>query len=295
MSAPKKKCRQYNVEYLKYGFIQSPTNKTLPMCLICQKVLSNEAMKPSKLENHLKTIHADKKDKGLSYFQSLKQNFMKQPTLSGMFSSGSKRESDGLRASYNISLLIAKCGKPHTIGEELILPAVSEVLQTVLHMPACDVIKKIPLSNSTVQRRIDEMVFDVKTSLCYYLKTTQFSLQLDESTLPDNQSLLLAYVRFLKEEKICQEMLFAKKLITDTKGESVFLVLKDFFNEKEIPLQNIISVATDGAPAMVGRYRGFVSYLKKVVPDVLAVHCVIHRQHLVAENLSGRLHDSLRN
>jgi hypothetical protein len=101
MSAPKKKCRQYNVEYLKYGFIQSPTNKTLPMCLICQKVLSNEAMKPSKLENHLKTIHADKKDKGLSYFQSVKQNFMKQPTLSGMFSSGSKRESDGLRASYN--------------------------------------------------------------------------------------------------------------------------------------------------------------------------------------------------
>ncbi|CAH1998299.1 unnamed protein product [Acanthoscelides obtectus] len=59
----------------------------------------------------------------------------------------------GLRASYNISLLIAKSGKPHTIGEKLILPAVEEVLKTVLHKPASDIIKRIPLSNNTVERR----------------------------------------------------------------------------------------------------------------------------------------------
>ena len=130
------------------------------MRLICQKVLSNEAMKPSRLENNLKKIHADKKDKDLSYFQSLKNNFKKQPTLAGMFSSESKQYSDGLRVSYNISLLISKCGKPHTIGEELSLPAVCEVLHTVLHVPASDIIKKLPLSNNTVQRRIDEMACD---------------------------------------------------------------------------------------------------------------------------------------
>ena len=62
------------------------------------------------------------------------------------------------------------------------------------------------------------MTCDVESTMCGYLKTSQFSLQLDESTLPDNQSLLLAYVQFIGEEKICQEMLFAKKLITDTKG-----------------------------------------------------------------------------
>ena len=51
-----------------------------------------------------------------------------------MFSSGSKQRGDGLRASYNISLIIAKCGHPNSIGEELILPAVIEVLQTVIHV-----------------------------------------------------------------------------------------------------------------------------------------------------------------
>lgn len=264
------------------------------MCLICQKVLSNEAMKPSRLKDHLNKIHNDKKDNNLSYFQKLKENFIKQPTLAKLFSSSVQQDGDGLLASYNISLMIAKSGKPHTIGEELIMPAISEVIRTVLHKPVSDIIKKISLSNITVQRRIDEMAQDVEDSLCGYLKTSRFSIQLDESTLPGNEALLLAYVRFSKEEQICQELLFAKYLQTDTKGESIFRALDEFLKEKEIPLNNILSVATDGAPAMVGRYRGFLAYLKKEVPNAFTVHCIIHRQHLVAKNLSTRLHNSLQ-
>ncbi|KAF2880241.1 hypothetical protein ILUMI_25935 [Ignelater luminosus] len=41
---------------------------------------------------------------------------------------------------------------------------------------------------------------------------------------------------------------------------------------------------------MLGRYREFISHLKQNVPGVLAIHCVIHRQHLVA----GRLPESLQ-
>ena len=167
-----------------------------------------------------------------------------------------------MRASYNISFLIAKSGKPHTIGEKLILPAVEEVLKTVLHKPASDIIKRIPLSYNTVERRIDEMSSDIKSFLCNYLQTTHFSIQLGESTLPDNAVLLLAYVGFIMNQEIYEELLFARTLITDTKGESIFYVLKNYFIEKAIPLLNIISVATDGAHAMVLRCRGFISYFK---------------------------------
>ncbi|CAH1981595.1 unnamed protein product [Acanthoscelides obtectus] len=118
------------------------------------------------------------------------------------------------------------------------------------------------------------MSSDIESFLCNYLQTTHFSIQLDESTLPDNAALLLAYVRFIMNQEIYEELLFARTLITDTKGESVFHVLKDYFIEKAIPLSNIISVAADGAPAMVGRYRGFISYLKQNVSGVLAIHCV---------------------
>lgn len=293
MSEVKKKRRQYRAEYIKYGFIENNTNPSSPMCLICQRTFSNEAMKPSRLQYHLNAVHSDKKDKDVTYFQDLEKKYLTGPTISNLFSTASKQDDDGLRASYNISMLIAKTGKPHTIGEDLILPAVKEVLTTVLHKPAADIIRKIPLSNNSVQRRIDEMAENIEESLCEYLKTCKFSIQLDESTLPTNEALLLSYVRFIKDEKICQELLFARNLETDTKGETIFNTLENFFFEKGIPLNNIISAATDGAPAMVGRYVGFIAHLKKKVPDVLAVHCVIHRQHLVARNLSERLHISL--
>ena len=294
MAEQKRKCRQYSVDYLKFGFILSPWDKHLPMCLLCNKVLCNDAMKPSKLEDHLRRCHPDKINCELAYFKTLKEKHQKRTTLDSMFSSTSKRDDDGMRASYNISLLIAKSGKPHTIGEQLILPAVEEVLKTVLHQPTYDILKKIPLSNNTVQRRIDEMSLDVESFLCNYLQTNPFSIQVDESTLPGNEALLLAYVRFVMDEKIHEELLFARNLTTNTKGETIFNVLKDFCIQKSIPLSNIIAAAVDGAPAMFGRYRGFISHLKKHVPGVFAIHCVIHRQHLVAKNLSARLHESLQ-
>lgn len=138
------------------------------------------------------------------------------------------------------------------------------------------------------------MSHDVESYLCNYLQTTYFSIQLDESTLPGNEALLFSYVRFVMDLQIHEELLFARTLTTDTKGESIFNVLKDYFTEKAIPLTNIISAATDGAPAMVGGYRGFLSHLKQYVPGLFAIHCVIYRQHLVAKNLSARLHQSLQ-
>ena len=72
--ALKKKCRQYSVEYLKYGFIQSPTNPQ-PMCLVCKKNFSNETMKPSRLLEHLQKIHPDKSGKTLAFFIVFEINF----------------------------------------------------------------------------------------------------------------------------------------------------------------------------------------------------------------------------
>ncbi len=100
-----------------------------------------------------------------------------------MTSNHPQQGDDGLRASFNISMLIAKAGKPHTIGDSLIMPAVCEVLNTVVHRNAPEeVIKSIPLSNNSVWRRIDEMADDVEDKLCDISKGTTFIMQKDEST-----------------------------------------------------------------------------------------------------------------
>ncbi|XP_044747389.1 uncharacterized protein LOC123312268 [Coccinella septempunctata] len=60
MAEYKKKCRRYSVDYLKFGFLPSKADKRLPICLLCNKLLSNDSMKPSKLEDHLRRCHPDK-------------------------------------------------------------------------------------------------------------------------------------------------------------------------------------------------------------------------------------------
>ncbi|XP_015931074.1 SCAN domain-containing protein 3-like [Parasteatoda tepidariorum] len=235
-------------------------------------------MKPLRLQDHLNKMHPDKKDKNVAYFQDLEKKHNAQPSVSKLFSMAAKQHDDRLRASYNISLLIAQTGKPHTIGETLILPEITEVITTVFHKPAADIIRKMPLSHSSVQRRIDEIAENIEKSLCKHLKTSKFSIQLNESTLPT-----------------MKHCCCLTNLETDTEGETVFKTLEKFCDEKGIPLKNIISAATtDGAPAMTGCQKGFISYLKKKILDVPAVRCVIHRQHLVARNLSERLFQSLQ-
>ena len=58
--------------------------------------------------------------------------------------------------------------------------------------------------------------------------------------------------------------MFARQLETDAKWESVLYVFDNFFfKEKDIPLSDILAYATDGSPSMIGRHRGFISFLKK--------------------------------
>ena len=76
-SNPKKsksKCRFYLVEYIKFGFVPCPSNIQLPMCLLCKKTRTNEAMKPSRLKDHLSRIHPDKVYKPIAFFQALKED-----------------------------------------------------------------------------------------------------------------------------------------------------------------------------------------------------------------------------
>ena len=45
----KKKFCKYNPEYISYGSIAVGTNADQPLCVMCVQTLSNESMKPAKL------------------------------------------------------------------------------------------------------------------------------------------------------------------------------------------------------------------------------------------------------
>ncbi|KAG9494296.1 hypothetical protein GDO78_001910 [Eleutherodactylus coqui] len=272
--AEKKKCCQYSNEYLEYVFIPSPTNGQRPLFLVCEKAFLNEAMKPSRRSDHLAKMHSDKVGKPISFFQGLKSKFENCSTVGKIFGKSALSADKGLLASSKVSVLIAQCGKPHTIGETLVLPAVKGIASTILGPDACAMVKSIPLSNNTVSRRIDEMAADI-----------------DESMVRDNEALLLAYIRFINwNEEVVEELLFTRNLTTDTKGSSIYRRVEEFFQEIDIPLTNVLACATDGAASMIGRYCRFIAHFKSAIPGIGRVHCVVHQQHLLAKHLYERLH-----
>ena len=70
-------------------------------------------------------------------------------------------DSSLLTASYLISLQIAKCKNPYSIGEELIKPSLIADCNEVLGRSAARKMKDIPLSDVTVERRISDMAEDI--------------------------------------------------------------------------------------------------------------------------------------
>ncbi|GFS60408.1 SCAN domain-containing protein 3 [Trichonephila clavipes] len=250
-------------------------------------------MKRGHLEAHLKAKHSAHINSDLSYLKTLKENFEKR-TIKSLFTAHTSTNNCILEATYQISLFIAKTGKNHTIlGENLIKPSISALLKTVLEKDDKDV-KAMPLSKNTVSRRVDEMGEDIEKQLVEKLKTRKFSVvQMDESTLRDSGAVLITYVRYIDKGYFAEEMLFCKRLKSTTTFKDIFNKLKNYLDVNDIPMKNITSCAADGAPNMMGKKNGCLKLMKDANPEMILVHCVIHRQNLVAKNISLVLNEVL--
>ena len=73
--------RQLEENYLKLGFNIAPCREQSPrpLCLVCSRILANDAVKPSKLaRRHFHSKHNNLEEKPLEYFQGLFSNINDQ-------------------------------------------------------------------------------------------------------------------------------------------------------------------------------------------------------------------------
>ncbi|KFD50747.1 hypothetical protein M513_08403 [Trichuris suis] len=95
------------------------------------------------------------------------------------------------------------------------------------------------------------------------------------------------------EDRSILRFLWSDSADTAEGEESQYFALwENFLKEKHIRLTNVMTVTTDGAPSTVESHRGLIAHLKEVIPTVSAVHCVIHRQHLLAKHVTAVFHCS---
>ena len=284
--------RKFNQDFIKYGFTSfSDRDEEKGQCVICYRVLSNESLRPSKLQNHLEKKHPGLKGKDIEYFKRL-ENGLKRQRLdkTGSFAGTDKKLT---KASFEVSLLIAKQKKAHSIGETLVKPSALAMVRNVLGEESERKIKAIPLSDNTVQRRIDLMANDIKEQVVTEVKDKSlfglFALQLDESTDVSSAAQLMCFVRYVTEKNVKEELLFCSELETTTKAKDVMAKVEDFFHKENISWASLCGVCTDGAPAMLGAKSGFQTLVKNKAPTVVTTHCFIHREALASKTLPDGL------
>lgn len=234
---------------------------------------------PGKLSRHLNGIHTEFKNKTIDFFERKAKDLKRQ---SQFFPKYTKLNDKLLKASFEIALLVAKTKKPHTIGEDLVLPAAIKICETIHSSEIAEPLKKIPVSNDTIKKRIDCIAENIWSTLLLRIKqSSKFAIQLDESTDNTNNAILVVFIKYQYNSQLHEDMLFCRNLTSTAKGVDIFKTVHEFFSKNELTWEKCVGVCTDGAAAMTGKISGFISEIKNVCPNPRHVHCIIHRENLV--------------
>ena len=128
---------------------------------------------------------------------------------------------------------MAKNKKPHTIAEELFMPAAKVLVKHVISDEAVLNLNSVSLSNNTIQRGITEVSTDINEQVITEVQGSKygFAIQLDETTDLSKCAQLLVFVRYATKDSIRSELLLSNKMRTTTKGEHVFELVDNFFKE----------------------------------------------------------------
>ncbi|XP_063786065.1 protein FAM200A-like [Pseudophryne corroboree] len=282
----KRKHRRYDDTYLDIVFTSVDVNhEERPQCVLCLKILSTESMIPSKLRRYLETNHPNMAKKPRDFFSRKLKELKGQK---GTFFKQASIPCNALLASYKVAHRIAMCKKPHTIAEELILPAAVDMVNILVGESAGKLLSKVPLSNNTISRRIQHMAEDLNDQFIEKMKGKDFALQLDEPTDSNKYAHLICYTRFVDCDNIVED-LFCESITAGIKAHDLFQIIDTFLSENQLDWTKCFGVCTDGGRSMSGCYGGLQALIRSKAADALWTHCIIHREALASKHLSPPL------
>ena len=104
----------------------------------------------------------------------------------------------------------------------------------------------------------------------------------DESTDVSVSQNLISYIRNLSVDKVSARVepttsFLAIRTLFCANAESITREILDVLCKRQIPLDKLVGVATDGAAVLTGKKSGVVQSLREKQPDVIATDCIAHR------------------
>ena len=218
----------------------------------------------------------------------LKANLKKQQCL---FIGPTKKANAATEASFKVAHILTKHKKPYTDGG-MVKEAMTAVADTLFkdHKSKTEImsaIADVQLGANTVARRVSALSADAVGQLERdMIKCKWFSIQCDESVDAADTAQMAVFVRMVFEDASTrEEFLTLLPLKTTTRGVDIYNVVKKYFVEHNVPIEKLVSITTDGAPAMTGRHSGFIALCKADpdFPKIVNYHCIIHQQAICAK------------
>ena len=186
------------------------------------------AMARAKLNRHLTTKYPELSDKN-EQLNKTELAFNERQVSS--FAKKFKLSDKAQEASYAVAEIITRKLKSRTIAERVILPACQEMVKVMFGEDAVSEVNKIPLSDKTISRCIQDMSGDIEFNIkLKILKHELFALQVDESTDISSKAQFLVFVRFIDDGSIVEDFPCCKELPETVKGQDVFYILNSYFS-----------------------------------------------------------------
>lgn len=147
------------------------------------------------------------------------------------------------------------------------------------------------LSAKTVTKRIEELAANVRSVLEDILTNLEYySIVIDESTDIKDTAQLAFFVRCVTPTyDIVEEFVQLDPMKDTCTGADIFESIIKWSTEMNLDLSKLVGVTTDGAPAMVGQNKGFVTLLHEHIgidKKLIKLHCIIHQDALCAKSLN---------
>ncbi len=122
------------------------------------------------------------------------------------------------------------------------------------------------------------------------LHRKRFSIIPDETTDVSSEKQLAVCVMYVDETDLLPVTRFLDIVEVDNSGANgLYQAIRAIFQEKFIPLSNIIGYSSDTCNVMFGENLSVSTLLKKDFPHVTAVKCSCHLIHLCASHARLKL------
>ena len=214
------------------------------MCLTCNQIV--KTVKGDDAKHHFRRheSHSCAKLKGDSRkicIVNLKKSVRKQTACITTFA---KSTNSRCEASHRVAYHHGVAGKPYSDGE-LVKRRLIDVVKCIHSGKEADY-SSIALSRVSMQRRQDDIAQQLKLSVQAKInkKGSLVSLAADESTNINDSAQLLIFVRCLSSSfELCEDFLSMETLATRTRGEDIFIALKNACNRSKLNLKYLRAFA----------------------------------------------------